>query len=72
MEKMTHFVAKAASPLYLEASILVVVPAGIAARSTHTPVTRESNPKSLQCRYTKRGMPESSRLSSWTEPCYNR
>jgi len=39
VEKITRLVAKAASPLYLEARMLVVAPAGIAASNTQTPVT---------------------------------
>jgi hypothetical protein len=35
----THFVANGASPLYLEAKIAVVAPAGIAVKSVATPFT---------------------------------
>ena len=51
----THFVAKASSFLYLEAITAVTLAAGIAAKTTDTPVTRSSTYASLQPIYTKRG-----------------
>ena len=56
VEKTTHFVAKTESPSYLDASILVVAPAGIAAKITLTPVTRGSNSKILHGMYTTKGI----------------
>ena len=54
-EGETHFVAKASSFLYLEAITAVTLAAGIAAKTTDTPVTRSSTDASLQPIYTKRG-----------------
>ena len=38
----THWVANASSPLYLAARIAVVLPAGMAAKTTDTPAATDS------------------------------
>ena len=53
---MIIFVAKPGSASYFAARILVVAPAGIAASSTETPVTMESNPSRLQGINTNTGI----------------
>ena len=56
VENTTSFTENSSSQSYLEASIVVVAPAGIAARSTLTPLTRlskyHSNYKHGHCRIT--------------------
>lgn len=52
----THFVANSASRLYFTARMAVVVPAGIAARSTETPATKSGTPHNLHPINTPKGI----------------
>ena len=60
MERMvdatTSFVAKISSQPYLDARILVVAPAGMAVKSTQTPVTRDGSFMSRQTTYKASGI----------------
>src|SRR5699024_6269369 len=56
VENTTSFTANSASPSYFAASIVVVAPAGMAASSTLTPMTRRSICTSRQGIHTRSGM----------------
>ena len=47
VDATTSFVANISSQPYFDARMLVVAPAGIAVRMTHTPVTRDGTPSSV-------------------------